>query len=53
VLRYIDETVDTIEYYNERRELILNCAILEKKIARILANNHEGHLEEPGSPSLV
>ena len=47
-LSYIDEAVDTIEYYNERRELLLNYAILEKKINRILANNHEVHLEDLG-----
>jgi hypothetical protein len=54
VISYIDEAVDTIEYYNERREVILNYAILEKNIDRILASNHEVRLEEPGSPiSLV
>jgi hypothetical protein len=47
-LSYIDEAVDTIEYYNERRELLLNYAILEKKIDRILANNHEVRLEDLG-----
>jgi hypothetical protein len=48
VLSYIDEAVDTIEYYNERRELLLNYAILEKKINRILAKNREVRLEELG-----
>ena len=48
ILSYIDEAVDTIEYYNERRELLLNYAILEKKIDRILANNHEVRLEDLG-----
>jgi hypothetical protein len=48
IISYIDEAVDTIEYYNERRELLLNYAILEKKIDRILANNREVHLEELG-----
>jgi hypothetical protein len=48
VLSYIDEAVDTIEYYNERRELLLNYTILEKKIDRILENNHEIHLKELG-----
>jgi len=48
ILSYIDEAVDTIEYYNERRELLLNYAILEKKIDRILASKHEVRLEELG-----
>ena len=47
-LSYIDEAVDTIEYYNERRELLLNYAILEKKIDRILASKHEVRLDELG-----
>jgi len=48
VLSYIDEAVDTIEYYNERRELLLNYAILEKKIDRILSKSQVVRLEELG-----
>ncbi len=47
-INFSDETVDTIEYCNERLELLLNYAILGKKIDRILANNHEVRLEELG-----
>jgi hypothetical protein len=48
VLSYIDEAVDTVQYYNERKELLLNYRILEKKIGRILANNHEVGLGDLG-----
>ena len=48
VLSYIDEAVDTIEYYNERRELLLNFSILEKKIGRILEKKGEVHLDDLG-----
>ncbi len=48
VLSYIDEAVDTIEYYNERRELLLNYSILEKKISRILDNKGEVHMDDLG-----
>jgi hypothetical protein len=48
ILSYIDEAVDTIEYYNERRELLLNYAILEKKIDRILSKSQEVRLKDLG-----
>jgi len=48
VLSYIDEAVDTIEYYNERRELLLNYAILEKKIDRLFARKKVVRLGDLG-----
>lgn len=48
VLSYIDETVDTIEYYNQRKEALLNYRILKKKIDRLLGENDEVRLEELG-----
>ncbi len=48
ILSYIDEAVDTIEYYNERKELLLNYHILEKKIGRILDERQEVGLWELG-----
>ena len=48
ILSYIDEAVDTIEYYNERKELLLNYHILEKKIGRILGEKHEVGLWDLG-----
>ena len=47
-LSYIDEAVDTVEYYNERKELLLNYHILEKKITRILKEKDEVTLEDLG-----
>ena len=48
VLSYIDEAVDTVQYYNERKELLLNYRILEKKIGRILTDNDEVSLDDLG-----
>ena len=48
VLSYIDEAVDTVQYYNERKELLLNYRILEKKIGRILADNDQVSLDDLG-----
>jgi hypothetical protein len=39
---------DTIEYYNERRELLLNYSILEKKIGRILERKGEVQMDDLG-----
>jgi hypothetical protein len=39
---------DTIEYYNERRELLLNYSILEKKIGRILERKEEVQMDDLG-----
>jgi hypothetical protein len=40
--------VDTIEYYNERREMLLNYSIFAKKITRILGEKSEVKLEDMG-----
>jgi hypothetical protein len=48
VLSYIDEAVETIEYYNERKEMLLNYPVFEKKIARILEEKGEVKLGELG-----
>ncbi len=48
VLSYIDEAVDTIEYYNERREMLLNYPVFQKKIQRILDEKGEVKLDELG-----
>ncbi|MFQ6053555.1 MAG: hypothetical protein ACE5OO_04910, partial [Candidatus Bathyarchaeia archaeon] len=48
VLSYMDEAVDTIEYYNERREMLLNYRVIEKKIDRILGERDEVRLEDLG-----
>ena len=48
VLSYIDEAVDTIEYYNERKEMLLNYPVFEKKITRILDEKDEVKLVELG-----
>jgi len=48
VLSYIDEAVDTIEYYNERREMLLNYPVFAKKITRILDEKKEVKLDELG-----
>jgi len=48
VLSYIDEAVDTIEYYNERKEMLLNYPVFEKKITRILDEKDEVKLDELG-----
>jgi hypothetical protein len=48
VLSYIDEAVDTIEYYNERREMLLNYPVFQKKIHRILDEKGEVKLNELG-----
>jgi hypothetical protein len=48
ILSYIGEAVDTIEYYNERKELLLNYHILEKKIGRILGERQEVGLWDLG-----
>ena len=48
VLSYIDEAVDTIEYYNERKEMLLNYPIFQKKIHRILDEKGEVKLDEIG-----
>jgi len=47
-LSYMDEAVDTIEYYNERREMLLNYRVIEKKIDRILRERDEVSLEDLG-----
>jgi len=48
VLSYIDEAVDTIEYYNERKEMLLNYPVFQKKIQRILEEKGEIKLDELG-----
>jgi len=48
VLSYIDEAVDTIEYYNERKEMLLNYPVFQKKITRILEQKGEVKLNELG-----
>lgn len=48
VLSYIDEAVDTIEYYSERREMLLNYRIIEKKMDRVLREKEEVRLEDLG-----
>ena len=48
VLSYIDEAVDTIEYYNERKEMLLNYPVFQKKITRILEQKGEVKLDELG-----
>ncbi|MCW4049835.1 MAG: hypothetical protein NWE89_08875 [Candidatus Bathyarchaeota archaeon] len=48
VLSYIDEAVDTIEYYNERKEMLLNYPVFSKKISRILDLKEEVKLDELG-----
>ena len=47
-LSYIDEAVETIQYYNARKELLLNYCILEKKITRILDERDEVSLDDLG-----
>ncbi|MBT7346154.1 hypothetical protein HN807_03620 [Candidatus Bathyarchaeota archaeon] len=49
VLSYIDEAVETIEYYNERKEMLLNYPVFEKKIGRILEEKGEVKLGELGA----
>jgi len=49
VLSYIDEAVETIEYYNERKEMLLNYPVFEKKISRILKEKGEVKLDELGA----
>jgi hypothetical protein len=48
VLSYIDEAVDTIEYYNERKEMLLNYPVFRKKITRILDEKGEVRLKDLG-----
>ncbi len=48
VLSYIDEAVDTIEYYNERKEMLLNYPVFQKKITRILDEHGEVRLRDLG-----
>ena len=48
VLSYIDEAVETIEYYNERKEMLLNYPVFEKKIGRIIDEKGEVKLSELG-----
>ena len=48
VLSYIDEAVETIEYYNERKEMLLNYPVFEKKIGRIIGEKGEVKLDELG-----
>ena len=48
VLSYIDEAVDTIEYYNERKEMLLNYPVFQKKITRILDEHGEVRLGDLG-----
>jgi len=48
VLSYIDEAVDTIEYYNERKEMLLNYPVFQKKITRIIEDKGEVKLDELG-----
>jgi len=48
VLSYIDEAVDTIEYYNERREMLLNYPVFARKITRILDEKEEVKMGELG-----
>ena len=47
-LSYIDEAMDTIQYYKERKELLLNYQIMEKKMTRILKEKDEVNLGELG-----
>lgn len=47
-LSYIDEAMDTIQYYKERKELLLNYQIMEKKMTRILKEKDEVNLDELG-----
>ena len=39
---------DTIEYYNERKEMLLNYPVFQKKITRILEDKGEIKLDELG-----
>lgn len=48
VLSYIDEAVETIEYYHERKEMLLNYPVFQKKIDRILGEKNEVKLDELG-----
>jgi hypothetical protein len=40
--------VDTIEYYNERREMLLNYPVFRKKITRVLDEKAEVVLDDLG-----
>jgi hypothetical protein len=48
VLSYFDEAIDTIEYYNERKEMLLNYPLFEKKIRRILEERSVITIEDMG-----
>jgi hypothetical protein len=48
VLSYFDEAIDTIEYYNERKEMLLNYPVFEKKIRRILEERSAVTIEDMG-----
>jgi len=48
VLSYVDEAVDTLEYYDERREMLLNYRVIEKRIDRILGERDEIGLGDLG-----
>ena len=48
VLSYIEEAVETIEYYSERREMLLNYTVFSRKISRIIAEKGEVTLDELG-----
>jgi hypothetical protein len=40
--------VETIEYYHERKEMLLNYPVFQKKIDRILGEKNEVKLDELG-----
>jgi hypothetical protein len=46
VLSYIDEAVDTIEYYHERKEMLLNYPVFKKKIKRLLDKDNTVTVDE-------
>lgn len=48
VLSYVDEAIDTIEYYNERKEMLLNYPVFERKITRILDEKSVVTVEDMG-----
>jgi len=47
-LSYIDEAVDTIQYYVEVREMLLNYPVFSKKITRLLEEEGEARLSRLG-----
>jgi hypothetical protein len=48
VLSYIDESIETIEYYNERKEMFLNYPVFKKKIRRLLNKKYLTTIEDLG-----